>query len=151
MADRYDVHPHHLLRAALEDQFAADVLRALEVRPDEMKVTLTERWLAASDVIEIEEIESVGVDVASVLEALNPAGVRPVEWGGRRLSAPARDVLVRALGIGAAMRHQQVSSGHLLLALLASKDAIVLQTLAAHRVRAKEVRPLVAQWGRRTI
>lgn len=151
MADRYDVHPHHVLRAVLVDRFAADVLGALGVSPDEVQVTLTERWLAASDIIEIEEIESVGVDVASLLAALNPTGEAPAPWGGWCLSAPARDVLVRALGICAAMRHRRTTSGHLLLALMASKDAIVMQTLAAHRLRAAEVRPLVTQWGRRTI
>lgn len=149
MADRFEVHPHHLLRAVLDDVIVVDVLRRLEVEADQLKATLAECWLAAADVIDLEEVEAVGIDGATLLGALNSADGARVEWGGRRLSPPARDVLVRALGICVAMRHARTTSGHVLLALMDSRSAIVAQTFAAHGLRAKDVRPLLAQWGRR--
>jgi hypothetical protein len=152
MADRYDVHPHHVLRAVLEDRVATDVLSAIDVDPAQVQVTLAHHWLDAADTIEVEEIETVGVDVTMLLAALNPAdGTRP-QWGGRHLTQAARDVLVRSLGVCGAMRQRRTTSGHVLLALLACKDPIVVRTFATHGIGPQEsrrLRGLVEQWGRR--
>ncbi len=149
MADRFEVQCHHVLRAVVDDALVVDLLQALRVDPAEVQVTLAERWLAASETIDVEEIAMVGIDAPTLLAALNPAEQTPAQWRGRQLSDSARDVLVRSLGICGAMGHRRTTSAHLLLALLASKDPIVVQTLAAHGLRTKDVRPLVRRWGRR--
>ena len=149
MADRHEVYPHHVLRAALRDPFVGDVLAALEVPVAQLQVTLEHRWLAASDTIEIEEIEAIGVDVATLLAALNPPYDGPADWGDLRLAATTSDLLVATLRARAGMPHGRTHSGHLLLALLGSRDAIVAGTFADHGLRARDARPLVRKWGRR--
>ena len=149
MADRHEVHPHQVLRAVLREPFVADVLAARDVSVAEVQVTLEQRWLAAGDTIELEEIEALGVDVPTLLRALDPPYDGPADWGDLRLTPATRDVLVGALRARAGLRQSRTSVGHLLLALLASRDPIVAATFAAHGLRARDVRPLVQKWGRR--
>lgn len=150
MTDRHEVHPHHVLRAVLRDPTVGDLLRPHGVEVEQVEVTLAQRWLAHSDTIGIEDVEALGVDVATLLAALGPdAGEGSPTWGGRRLAGPTRDLLVRTLGICGAMRHRHPGSGHLLLALMGCRDAVVAETFAAHGLRARDVRPWVRQWGRR--
>lgn len=149
MSDRLDVHPHHLLRALLDDRVVRDVLAELGADPDEVRVTLDRAWLGAADTIDPEEIASVGIDVATVLRAVNPPFDDPPDWGGRRLTDATRELLVRALGVRAATHGSTVAPAHLLLALLSSKDRILAVTFRAHGLTARAARPVVERWTRR--
>ena len=149
VADRRDVHPHHLLRAVLADRMVRDVLTAVGADADELLVSLDRRWLAASDTIEVEEIEAVGIDLATVLVAVNPPFDAPPDWGGRTITEPTRELLVRALGLRGVLHGPSVGPGHLLLALMSSRDGIVAGTFRDHGLHARTVRPVVERWGRR--
>lgn len=149
MADRREVHPHHLLRAVLADHLVRDVLGRLGADPDQVLLTLDQRWLAAADTIEVEEIEAVGIDLATVLTAVNPPFDRPPDWGGRRITEPTRDLLVRALAGRGPLQGGRVTGAHLLLALMSSKDPIVAATLRAHDLHTRAARGAVARWCRR--
>lgn len=149
MSDRRDVHPHHLLRALLDDRVVRDVLAELDAPADEVRLTLDRTWLDAADTIDPEEIAAVGIDLGTVLRAVNPPFDGPPDWGGRRLTDPARELLVRSLGVRAATHGSTVAPAHLLLALLASKDRILLATFRAHGLTARGARPLVERWTRR--
>ncbi|QCW50086.1 hypothetical protein FE634_06110 [Nocardioides dongxiaopingii] len=148
MTDRRDVHPHHLLRAVLADRAAREVLAVVGVAADDLLLTLDGLWLAASDTIDVEEVQARGIDVATVLAVVNPPFDGEPDWGGRRVTEATRDVLVRSL----AMRRtggRPVTSGHLLLGLLASRDRLVAGTFRAHGLRLRDVRPVVDRFGRR--
>ena len=149
MADRHEVHPHHLLRAVLPDRLVRDVLAELGTDADQLALTLDGLWLAAADTIELEEIEARGIDLATVLQAINPPFDEMPDWGGRRLTGPTRDLLVRALGVRAIGHGSRTSSAHLLLALMSSKDHLVAGTFRAHGLTARATRPIVERWGRR--
>ncbi|MDO9456930.1 Clp protease N-terminal domain-containing protein [Nocardioides sp.] len=149
MADRHDVHPHHLLRAVLGDQMVRDVLVELGADPDEVRVTLDREWLAAADTIALEEIESVGIGLATVLTAVNPPFDDPPDWEGRRITEPTRELLVRALGVRGITQGARVGSGHLLLALMSSKDHIVAATFRTHGLHSRGARTVVERWSRR--
>lgn len=149
MADRRDVHPHHLLRAVLADVEVREVLALVGANPDQLMLTLDRWWLEASDTIEVEEVEARGIDVATVLTVINPPFGDGADWGGRRLSPATREVLVRALGARSLHHGGATTSGHLLLALLQSKDRLVAGTFREHGVHARAVRPVVERRGRR--
>ena len=149
MPDRHDVHPHHLLRAALRDGFVRDVLAEVGADADQVLLTLDRRWLDASDTIDVEEVESVGIGLPMVLAALNPPFDEAPDWGGRHLTDATRDLLVRALGMRRTDHGPLVGSGHVLLALLTSKDHIVAPTLRDHGLTLRGVRPLVERRSRR--
>ena len=149
MADRHDVHPHHLLRAVLADRLVREVLAETGADADALLLTLDRLWLEASDTIEVEEIEARGIDVATVLTAINPPFDREADWGGRRLTDATRDVLVRSLGVRAVNHGATMTSGHLLLGLLGSKDRLVAGTFRAHGVQLRAVRPVVERRSRR--
>lgn len=149
MADRHEVHPHHLLRAVLTDAQARDVVTTLGADPDEVLLTLDRLWLAASDTIEIEEIEARGIELHTVLAAINPPFDEQPDWGGRRLAAPSRDLLVRALAARGIGHGPRTGSGHLLLALMGSKDRLLAATFREHALHARDARALVERWGRR--
>ena len=149
MADRHDVHPHQVLRAVLREPFVGDVLAAREVVVAEVQVTLERRWLAAGDTIEVEEVEALGIDVPTLLRALNAPYDGVADWGDLRLTDATRDVLVGALRARASTRQRRTSVGHLLLGLMTSRDPIVAGTFAEHGLRTRDVRPLVERWGRR--
>ena len=149
MTDRRDVHPHHLLRAVLGDRVVREVLDELGVDPDEVLVTLDREWLDASDTIEFEEIEAVGIDLTTVLTAINPPFDGPPDWGGRRPTDATRELLVRSLGVRGALHAPRVGSGHVLLALMSGRDRIVAATFRAHGLRARTARPVVERLTRR--
>jgi hypothetical protein len=149
VTDRHDVHPHHLLRAVLGDRPVREVLRELGVDADEVRLTLDHQWLAAADTIQLEEIEAVGIDLPMVLAAVNPPFDEPPEWGGRRLTTTTRDILVRALAVRGPIQGARVTSSHLLLALMASKDPMVVATLRAHSLHGRTARGVVERWSRR--
>lgn len=149
MSDRHDVHPHHLLRALLDDRVVRDLVSELGADPDEVRVTLDRAWLGAADTIDPEEIAAVGIDLATVLAAVNPPFDEAPDWGGRRLTDPTRELLVRALGVRAATHGSRVGSAHLLLSLLSSKDRILVATFRAHGLTARAARPVVERWTRR--
>ncbi|CAN5355093.1 hypothetical protein BH11ACT8_BH11ACT8_09120 [soil metagenome] len=149
MADRHEVQPHHVLRAVLGDGYAAELLAAVGSSAQELRLTLDGLWLEASEEIGPEEIGAVGIDVATLLALLNPPYDGAVAADGRRLTEPARDVLVAALRTNASMRHPRTGTGHLLVALLRSRDPLVSATCTAHRVPVRAVTDLVATRGRR--
>ncbi|WP_134764792.1 Clp protease N-terminal domain-containing protein [Nocardioides sp. 1609] len=149
MTDRRDVHPHHLLRAVLADRPAREVLAAVGVAADDVLLTLDGLWLAASDTIDVEEVQARGIDVATVLAVVNPPFEGEPDWGGRRVTDATRDVLVRSLAMRRAGGARPVTSGHLLLGLLASRDRLVSGTFRAHGLRLRDVRPVVDRLGRR--
>ncbi len=144
------MQPHHVLRALLGDRFVRDVLVHLEVSPDELRVTLDRRWLDAADTIDVEEVESPGIDVATLLAAVNPPFDEQPDWRGRRPTPRTRDVLVLALR-ERALSGNRTHSGHLLLGVMASRDPIVAGTFAEHDLRLRRVRPVVQRWGRRAV
>lgn len=150
VTDRRDVHPHHLLRAVLADPPAREVLAELGVPASDLLLTLDGLWLAASDTIEVEEIEARGIDVEVVLSALNPPFDGEADWGGRRLSDPTRAVLVRALALRGLAQGRPVTSRHLLLALMTSRDRLVTDAFAAHRLRYRDARRVADRLGRRS-
>ena len=150
MPDRRDVHPHHLLRAALRDRFVRDVVAELGADPDQVLLTLDHRWLAAADTIDVEEVEAVGIELPMVLAAINPPFDGPPDWGGRHLTDATRDLLVRALGMRGPGAGPNVGSGQVFLALLSSKDHIVAPTLREHGLSLRTARPLVDQRSRRS-
>lgn len=149
MVDRRDVHPHHLLRAVLGDRVVRDVLVEIGADPDEVRVTLDREWLAASDTIELEEIAAVGIDLVTVLAAINPPFDAPPDWGGRHVTDVTRELLVRALGVRGVLHGSRVTSSHLLLALMTSKDHIVSATFRAHGLHGRAARSVVERWSRR--
>ncbi|WP_148614245.1 Clp protease N-terminal domain-containing protein [Nocardioides rubriscoriae] len=149
MVDRRDVHPHHLLRALLGDRLVRDVLRELGADPDEVRLSLDHLWLAGADTLDVEEIEAVGIDLPTVLVAVNPPFDDPPDWGGRRLTDATRDLLVRALGLRGITHGPRLGSGHLLLALMTSKDPVVAATFRAHGLQSRQVRPVVERRSRR--
>lgn len=149
VADRRDVHPHHLLRAVLTDPMVRDVLVELGSSADEVLLTLDHEWLAASDTIDLEEIAAVGIDLATVLTAVNPPFDEAPDWGGRRLTDATRDLLVRSLGLRSLTHGPRVHAGHLLLALMASKDRLVAATFRAHGLSGRDARAVVERWSRR--
>ncbi len=151
MRDRFDVQPHHVLRALLGDRFVRDVLAHLEADADEVRLTLDRRWLEAADTIDVEEVESPGIDVATLLAAVSPPFDEQPDWRGRRPTPRTRDVLVLALRERAAVSSTRTHSGHLLLGVMASRDPIVAGTFAEHDLRLRRVRPVVQRWGRRAV
>jgi hypothetical protein len=56
---------------------------------------------------------------------------------------------VRALGLRSLTHGPGLGSGHLLLALLGSKDRVVAATVRAHGLQARRARPVVERWTRR--
>jgi hypothetical protein len=151
VTSRRDVHPHHVLRALLSDRFVRDVLGGVRVDPDQVRITLDRRWLDAADTIDLEEIESRGIEVGTLLQAVNPPFDEQPDWRGRRLTPRTRDVLVLALRERAAVAGDRTHSGHLLLGVMASRDPIVSGTFAEHDLRLRQVRPIVQRWGRRAV
>ena len=149
MIDRRDVHPHHLLRAVLGDRQVREILGGLDVAADEVLVTLDQRWLAAADTIDLEEIEAVGIDLPTVLDAVNPPYDEPPDWGGRQLTVATRDLLVRAIAARGTTHAPRVGTSHLLLALMSSKDPLVSGTLRAHALHGRAARGVVERWSRR--
>lgn len=149
MVDRGDVLPHHLLRAVLADRGVREVLAELGTDPDEVLVTLDREWLAAADTIDLEEIQAVGIDLPTVLAAVNPPFDEPPDWGGRNVTDATRELLVRALGVRGLTHGPRVVSAHLLLALMSSKDHIVAATLRAHGLHGRTARGVVERWSRR--
>ncbi|MEO9325705.1 Clp protease N-terminal domain-containing protein [Nocardioides sp. C4-1] len=149
MADRRDVHPHHLLRALLDDRLVRQVLAELGVEADRVRLTLDQRWLAASDTIEVEEVETLGIDLATVLAVVNPPFDDPPDWAGRRLTDATRELLVRALGVRRVDSGRGVTSGHLLVAVLSTKEPIVAGTVREHGLSERAARRVVDAWSRR--
>ena len=62
-----------------------------------MRATLEHRWLGTVDDLDVETLFELGIDVETVLVALNPPFDDEPDWHGRTLSPEARDVLVKAL------------------------------------------------------
>ncbi|MFB9313639.1 hypothetical protein [Nocardioides plantarum] len=147
--DRRDVHPHHLLRAVLGDRLVREILGDLDVDADEVLVTLDQHWLAAADTIDVEEIEAVGIDLPTVLAAINPPFDEPPDWGGRQLTVATRDLLMRALAVRGPTQAVRVGSSHLLLSLMSSRDPLVSATLRAHSLHGRAARGVVERWSRR--
>ncbi len=151
MTSRRDVQPHHLLRALLADRFVRDVCAELGVDPDLVRLSLDRRWLDAADTIDVEEVEARGIDVPTLLAAVNPPFDEQPDWQGRRLTPRSRDVLVLALRERATVSGHRTHSGHVLLGLMASRDPIVAGTFADHDLRLRQVRPVVQRLGRRAV
>jgi hypothetical protein len=151
VTSRSDVQPHHVLRALLADRFVRDVLTHLGTDPDQARITLDRRWLDAAETIDVEEVEARGIDVATLLEAVNPPFDEQPDWRGRRPTPRTRDILVLALRERAAVSGSRTHSGHLLLGVMASRDPIVSGTFAEHDLRLRQVRPVVQKWGRRAV
>ena len=149
MVDRRDVHPHHLLRAVLGVRDVRVLLVEIGDEPHEYLLTLDREWLGASDTIEPEEIAAVGIDLSTVLAALNPPFDDPPDWGGRNVTDVTRELLVRALGVRGVLHGSSVTSSHLLLALMTSKDHIVSATFRAHGLHGRAARGVVERWSRR--
>lgn len=149
MADRHDVHPHHLLRALLGDRTMRDALSELGADPDEVGLTLDQLWLAGTDVLGPEAVAAVGIDLPTVLAAVNPPFDEAPDWGGRRLTEATRDVLVRALAVRGPLQGVRVGPGHLFLALMLSRDPLVGATLRAHHLHTRTARAVVERWSRR--
>lgn len=150
MVDRHDVQPHHLLRAALADGFCRHLISHLAGDPDALLITLDQLWLDAADAIDVEEIQARGIDMVTVLAAINPPFDGEPDWRGRRLTDATRDLLVRALGVRAIGHGRTTGSGHVLLALMGSRDPLVAGTFRAHGLHARDAKPLVERWSRRS-
>ena len=149
MGDRYDVAPHHLLRAALDDRFVRDLLARVGTPADELRLTLEQRWLEAAVVVGPEEVAALGIELDLVLGVLNPPVDHDPPWGGRHLTQPAREVLIHALWERSLAPARRAHAGHLLLGLMASRDRLVRSVFDDHGLQARDLRPLVAAWGRR--
>ncbi len=150
MVDRHDVHPHHLLRALLADRLVREVLVELGADPDEVRLSLDHEWLAAAETLDLEEIEAVGIDLPTVLAAVNPPFDAPPDWGGRRLTEATRDLLVRALAVRGSTHGPRVGPEHLLLAVMSSKDRVVAGALRAHGLHSRQARAVVERRTRRS-
>ena len=134
----------------LDDALVGQVLDGLGTSARSVRATLEHRMLASMDDIDVETLFSLGIDVATVLEVLNPPFEEEPDWRGRTLSPEGRDVLVKALVESAGENGGvRVHAGHVLLGLLSSHDPVVAGTLREHGVRMRPTRALVAQWGRR--
>lgn len=149
MTDRRDVHPHHLLRAVLTDRDVREILLELGAEPDEVLLTLDREWLGAADTIEPEEVAMLGIDLATVLTALNPPYDAPPDWRGRQVTDATRELLVRSLAARGATHGGAVEGGHVLLALLSSRDHIVAATFRAHGLSPRTARGAVERRYRR--
>ena len=145
--DRREVRPEHLLRAVLDDGQVGHALVACGTTPQAMRATLEHRWLATVDDIDVETLFELGIDVETVLVALNPPFDDEPDWQGRTLSPEARDVLVKAL-VESSGSGRRVHAGHVLLGLMHSRDPVLIGTFREHGVRAKAVRELVRRWDR---
>jgi len=149
VGDRYDVAPPHLLRAALDDTMVRDLLAAVGTSADELRLTLEQRWLESADVVGPEDVAALGIELDLVLSVLNPPFDHDPPWGGRHLTRTGREALIHALRERSLAPARRAHAGHLLLGLMSSKDPLVARTFADHGLRAKDLRPLVAAWGRR--
>lgn len=147
--DRREIRPDHLLRAILDDRLVGDVLERLGTPSATLRATLERRWLDTVDDLDSETLFAFGIDVQIVLEVLNPPYDGEPDWRGRRLSDPARSVLVSTLLEGQTTGSPSVHAGHVLLGLLHSHDAVVAGTFRQHGIRLRAARPLVEAWGRR--
>ncbi|MBB6628773.1 hypothetical protein H5V45_15710 [Nocardioides sp. KIGAM211] len=148
-ADRHEVRPEHLLRAVLGDAAAADLLRGVGLRPDEVRTTLEHRCLERVDVVDDEVLHTEGIDLGALLDALHePRGVAAAR-DLARCSPSARRVLLAAVGEAARAGTATIGAGHVLLALRRSRDPVVAGTFAEHRCGVAELRDVVRRRGRR--
>ncbi|MFC5175923.1 Clp protease N-terminal domain-containing protein [Nocardioides taihuensis] len=149
MSDRREVRPEHLLRAVLDDVAVREVLAELGVAATDVLTTLEHKRLAATRAFDVESLHELGIDVATVMTVLNPPYDAEADWQGRVLSRGAQEVCVAALA-ESVHSDRGVTSGHLLLGLLRSRDRLVAGTLREHGLRLRPARVVVAHRGRRS-
>ena len=149
MSDRREVRPEHLLRAVLDDVAVREVLAELGVAAADVLTTLEHRRLEAVDALDLEDLHALGIDVETVVTVLNPPFDGEADWQGRVLTRSAQEVCVAALA-ESARGDRGVTSGHVLLGLLRSRDPLVSGTLRAHGLRLRPTRVVVARRGRRS-
>ena len=149
VSDRREVRPEHLLRAVLDDAAVREVRADLGVAATDVLTTLERRRLEATDAFDLESLHEIGVGVDTVVRVLNPPFDGEADWEGRVLTREAQEVCVAALA-ESVRGERGVTSGHVLLGLLRSRDRLVARTLREHGLRLRQTRVVVAHRGRRS-
>ncbi len=100
--------------------------------------------LEEKDTLAVKILERLGVDVHKMKSELEKqlmlqAPARP-PVGSPTLTAPAKQVLIRAADEARSMNDSHIDTAHLLLALLKEKQGLAAKILAKYNVRYEEVR-----------
>ncbi len=148
-----EIRPEHLLRALLDDRLVRDLLAAAGTDADELRAVLEREYLAGLEVIDEASLYAARVDLTGMLATWNAPRVAPGPFAAAmdayRLTDGARACLMRGVGEAARTGATTMTSGHLLLGLLRTRDRTVARVLRTVRVDQRAVRTVLRRWGRR--